>query len=550
MPHRALGERLGGDHALAPGEVLGAIDVGSNAARLKLARIKDDGSFDVVHLERDPIRPGEGIWQSGEMGEPVVRRLIATLQRYADVCRRLRVGHVRAVATSALREARNKDDVVRRIRERCGIELEVIPGKEEARLIGLGVFRGQPARARSLLIDIGGGSTEVVRGVGEEPVELYSVNIGAVRLTEIFGSTDHASREQLVAMRRFAQRVVEANLPTTLSHAPRHAIGSSGTVRAVCAFAAPAHQATVTREEMSRAVEELVRLGPAARRKRFDAQRADIVVAGAVILEAVLFHCGLESITPVDGGLKEGLLVDLVRRAHTRKADPLLSEAVIAAGRRFSFDEAHALHTRDVALMLFDQLEDVHHLPLDCRLLLEAAAVLHDIGYLVSTSRHHKHSQYLIANLDLPGLSERERTLVSLIARFHRRSLPTREHPALASLTLMERRAVRALSSVLRIADTADHGRRQPVERVETTITDRRVRVRFAPRRGRDIEAWDHDAERELFRSCFGRTLEVVVSRPTHIGIAGKSGTAKTKTPKAKTAKTKSAKTKAAKTKR
>lgn len=513
MPHRALGERLGGSHTLAPGEILGAIDVGSNAARLKLARVRDDGSFEQLHLERDPIRPGEGIWQTGEMSAPVVKRLIATLQRYAEFCRRLRVGHVRAVATSALREARNKDEVVQRVRERCGLELEVIPGQEEARLIGLGVFRGLPARARSLLIDIGGGSTEVARGVGEEPVELYSVNVGAVRLTEIFGSTDQASREQLVAMRRFAQRVVEANLPTRLPQAPRDAIGSSGTVRAVCAFAASAHQATVTREEMSRAVEELVRLGPAARRKRFDAQRADIVVAGAVILEAVLFHCGLERITPVDGGLKEGLLVDLVRRGRTRKADPLLSEAVVAAGRRFSFDEAHALHTRDVALMLFDQLEDVHHLPADCRLLLEAAAVLHDVGYLVSTSRHHKHSQYLIANLDLPGLSERERTLVSLIARFHRRSLPTRDHPALASLSLMERRAVRALASLLRIADTADRGRRQAVAHVETTITERRVRVRFVPRRSLEIEAWDHDAERELFRSCFGRALEVVVGR-------------------------------------
>lgn len=513
MPTRALGERLGGSHALAPGEILGAIDVGSNAARLKLARVTNDGAFEQLHTERDPIRPGEGIWQHGEMSEPVIKRLVTTLTRYATVCRKLHAGHVRAVATSALREARNKDDVVRRVREAAGLELEVIPGQEEARLIGLGVFRGLPARARSLLIDIGGGSTEVARGVGEDPVELYSVNLGAVRLTEIFGSTTKASREQLVAMRRFAQRVVEANLPTKIPHAPTHAMGSSGTVRAVCAFAAPPHQATVTREHLSRAVEELVRLTPAARRKRFDAQRADIVVAGAVILESIAFHCHLDSVTPVDGGLKEGLLVDLVRRAETRKADPLLSEAVLAAGRRFTFDEAHAVHTRDVALMLFDQLEDMHHLPPDCRLLLEAAAVLHDVGYIVATSRHHKHSQYLIANLDLPGLSERERDLISLVARFHRRTLPTRDHPALAALSVVEKRAVRALAALLRVADTADHGRRQPVSRVETRIGDARVQVRFVPRRGRSIEAWDHEAEQELFRSCFGRRLDVVVGR-------------------------------------
>lgn len=511
----SLGEKLGSDHALRPGEVLGAIDVGSNAIRLKLVRLLGDGAFDPLHQERDPVRPGEGIWQTGRMSPQVLERLVGALARYAQICREHGARHVRAVATSAVREAKNKDEIVARVRSECGVELEVISGREEARLIGFGVLRGMPRRARSLLIDIGGGSTEIVRGVGESPVELWSVPLGAVRLSEIFDARPRATRERLVAMRRFAQRVVAETLPKTIKDAPDFAIGSSGTVRAVCAFAAPPGATQTTGEHLSRAVEALFAMRPADRRKRFDAQRAEIVVAGAVILESFVHHLRLGGVTAVDGGLKEGLLVDLVHRGEQRKVDPLLSEAVVAAGRRFSFDEAHALHTRDVALALFDQLDAVHHLPADARLILEVAAVLHDVGALVSRSRHHKHSAYLIGNMDLPGISDRERELAALVARFHRRSPPTRDHPALAGLDVVERRAVRGLTTLLRIADGADHGRRQPVRNVEVRSTATSTAVHLVVDKGAVVDDWEHDVERALFRSCFGRSLAVAFRRST-----------------------------------
>jgi exopolyphosphatase/guanosine-5'-triphosphate,3'-diphosphate pyrophosphatase len=280
-------------------------------------------------------------------------------------------------------------------------------------------------------------------------------------------------------------------------------------VRAVCAFAAPPGAAHATREHLSRAVEELVALSPTERRKRFDTQRAEVVIAGAVILESVAHHLRLGSVTAVDGGLKEGLLVDLVKRAKQRKTDPLLSEAVVAAGRRFSFDEPHALHTRDLALSLFDQLEEVHNLPNDCRLILEVASVLHDVGNLVSRSRHHKHSLYLIHNMDLPGISDRERELSALVARFHRRSAPDRNHPALAHLDAIEKRVVRGLVTLLRIADGADHSRQQPMVSVEARVVGASVRVRFRQRRAKAADPWDHEVERALFRSCFGKRLDI-----------------------------------------
>ena len=167
--------------------ILAAIDVGTNAVRMEIARPLPDGSIETLHQERDPVRPGEGVFATGSMSRQVADRLLATLRRYAALCRRYHAT-VRAVATSAVREARNQEEIVRRVKRETGLDLEVVSGREEARLICVGVLNGRPRTARGLVVDIGGGSTEVATAVGEEAKELYSVGLGAVRLTEIFGS--------------------------------------------------------------------------------------------------------------------------------------------------------------------------------------------------------------------------------------------------------------------------------------------------------------------------------------------------------------------------
>jgi exopolyphosphatase / guanosine-5'-triphosphate,3'-diphosphate pyrophosphatase len=508
-----IGERLGRDHHLQPGEVIGAIDVGSNAVRLKLARLSADGSFEIVHQERDPIAPGEGVWRSGAMAPAVVSRLVTVLARYARQCHTHGAGHVRAVATSALREAKNKAAIISLVREKAGVELEVIPGREEARLIALGVFRGMPAGARPLLIDIGGGSTEVARGEGELPTELWSVPIGAVRLTDAFGGGS-LDRHRLVAMRHFAQRAILEALPVS-GRSPKHALGSSGTIRALCSFAAREGRAAATAIEMTQAVEELVALGETGRRKRFDPQRAAVIVAGAVVLEAVMHHLRVDTVTAVEGGLKEGVLVDLQLRAVSRSHDPILSDALVNAGRRFQFDEAHAVHTRDVALLLFDRLESHHGLPPEARLLLEAAAMLHDVGSFIGRSGHHKHSRYLIEHLDLPGLSDGERDLVALVARFHRRSLPLTNHPNIKPLAPLERRVVQVLALLLRLADGTDLAREQAIQDVDVTSRGKKLRVVFRAKRGKPVDQWDPQDEQSLARLLFDQQLYVAVD---HIG--------------------------------
>ena len=490
--------------------ILGAIDVGTNAVRLELARPLPDGSFELVHTERDPVRPGEGVFKTGRIPREVEQRLLSTLRRYAALARRHRA-LVRAVATSAVREAKNGPDVVARVHAATGLELEVISGKEEARLIALGVLRGQPPRARNLVVDIGGGSTELAVAVGDHPTSLFSVAIGSVRLTETFDSMGKVPPKRLDLMRTFAAEAFQRSLPR-FAH-PRRALGSSGTIGTIVSFAAESGGRVATRKRIRRAVEVLAGMGLDERRRVFDARRGEIVVAGAVVLEAVMDRLGLESITAVETGLRQGLLVDMLERQGRDAPDASTGEASRALGRRFAFDEVHADQVARVALALFDDLAGLHVLPASARPILEAAALLHDVGSAVSYGKHHKHTHYLIANGDIPGFSDRERQLVALVARYHRRSPPDRERPDLATLPPSDFRMVRKLATLLRLADSCDRSHHQLVRNARARVTPGAVRLALRSRAPIDLEVWDAEREGALFRKVFGRRLELSVRR-------------------------------------
>ncbi|MBL8958151.1 MAG: Ppx/GppA family phosphatase, partial [Myxococcaceae bacterium] len=342
--------------------MIGAIDVGTNAVRLELARVLHDGTLETLHTERDPVRPGEGLFTSGLMKREVADRLLATLRRYSALCRRYGA-NVRAVATSAVREAKNRDEIVRRARREAQLNLEVISGKEEARLICMGVLHGSPPLKRSLLFDIGGGSTEVVNAFGEHAKDLWSIDLGAVRLTEMFRVSGEVPKKQLKLLRRYARDAAGEALPERLPGRPTLALGSSGTIQAVVGYARAEGTGHVTAKQLDQVVEELAEMDSEKRRKRFDPRRADIVVAGAVILEALMKHLGVETITAVDRGLREGILIDMVKRRRPGDADTSLAEAALAMGRRFAFGEEHARDVARIALGLFDDLAPMHQLP-------------------------------------------------------------------------------------------------------------------------------------------------------------------------------------------
>jgi len=487
--------------------VFAAIDVGTNAVRLEIARMLPDGSLETLHQERDPIRPGEGVYATGLVSREVADRLLSTLRRYGSLSRRYGA-RVMAVATSALRDAKNGPEIVRRARDHTGVPLEVVSGREEARLICLGVLRGRPGRARSLVLDIGGGSTEVALARGEEPTSLWSVPLGAVRLTEIFETGGRVAPGRLAALRTYAAEAFREAIPAGV-RPPRKGLGSSGTIQAVVDFASEGGR-RATRREVCDAVDELAAMSARERRLRFDARRADIVVAGAAILEAAMRHLGLASVAAVDTGLRNGILVELSRAGAGAGAS---ADAVVELGRLFAFDEAHALQVARLALRLFDRGSRMHGLPAPARRVLEAAALLHDLGHAVSPNGHHKHSHYLISNADLPGFGERERQLVALVARYHRRSAPDRHRPDLERLGAPEFRMVRRLSTLLRVADALDRSHQQPVRAVDLRVGSRTAALRLAAAAPVDLELWDARREARLFRRVFGRRLEIAARR-------------------------------------
>jgi exopolyphosphatase/guanosine-5'-triphosphate,3'-diphosphate pyrophosphatase len=489
-------------------DVVGAIDVGTNAVRLELARVLPDGSLETLHTERDPIRPGEGLYLTGAMAKPVVDRLVSTLRRYQALASRYQA-RLRAVATSALREAKNRDEVVRRVRREAGVGLEVVSGREEARLICLGVLHGARPAQRSLCIDIGGGSTEVIVALGETPKELISVDLGAVRVSELFRSKDFVSKKQLGLMRRFVQETLAEAIPSPLKGAPKGALGSSGTISAIVGYAHREGVAHATADDITDAVDTLAAMTSERRRRRFDSRRADIIVAGAVVLEGAVRHLGVSTVAAVDRGLREGVLLDLLRRRKVDAHDHSLADTALAYGLRLGFGEAHARQVAKLSLEIFDELAAVHQLPAAVRPLLEVAALLHDIGHVVSHQRHHKHSQYLIEHADLPGLSEHERLLVSLIARFHRRSTPELHHEVFQRVSPTEARVVRKCATLLRMADSLDRSHRQPVRAVSFAQVGRAIVVKIRSRQPIDLELWDLEHEVELFRAVFSKRLVV-----------------------------------------
>ncbi len=420
---------------------------------------------------------------------------------------------VRAVATSAVREAHNKDEILARVRREAGLELEVISGREEARLTCLGVLRSKLPNTSSLVIDIGGGSTEIASARGERPVALWSLSLGAVRLSELFDASGVVKPKHLRMMRRYAAETVAETLPRRILGAPLTAIGSSGTIRAVVGFAAAEGTGHATRRQLTTAVDELVAMDVDGRREQFDPRRADIIVAGAVVLEALAHRLGLKSVIAVDAGLRDGVLVDLMRRRRGGDEDPPLAEAAIALGQRFYFDERHGRQVARLALALFDELAELHRLPAAARPLLEAASLLHDVGNAVSYQRHHKHTYYLVQNADIPGLADRQRELVARIARFHRGSAPEPGHPLMAGLSMSESQLVRKLSTLLRIADSFDRSHHQPVHRVRAMVKDGAVNVRLGSRTAVDLELWDAEREAPLFRRILGKRLVVSSTR-------------------------------------
>jgi exopolyphosphatase/guanosine-5'-triphosphate,3'-diphosphate pyrophosphatase len=500
------------------GDVLAAIDIGTNSIHLVVARFSDTGKrFEVVEREREMVRLGSSGGDMRELEPEAVERALAALARFRQVAE-VHGARVRAVATSAVREAENRDELIGRARSEAGVEVEVVSGVEEARLIHLGVLHAVPVYDQQLLlVDIGGGSTELLVGKQGEILTARSLKLGAIRLTTRFFDGDLVHPGAVDACRRHIRATLAPVVRDVRRLGFEVAVGSSGTVAALCSMAAARRDQAAPRTyngftlaagELTAAVADITAAPGAKERAKLaglDSGRADIILAGALILDEVVAALDIDELTYSDFALREGVLADTWRRTHggsLHHLSDLRRRSVLHLAELMDEDPDHSAQVARLALALFDGLAPRHGLGDAARELLEAAALLSNVGLFISHAQHHKHSYYVIRSTEhLLGFTDREIELIALIARYHRKSEPKAKHPEFAALDADDQHAVACCAAILRIAIGLD---RNHASRV------RDVRLRDAGDRALVIEVvpdGDADVSLELFAAAQRRDL-------------------------------------------
>jgi exopolyphosphatase/guanosine-5'-triphosphate,3'-diphosphate pyrophosphatase len=507
----------------APGrERLGAIDVGSNSVRLLVADWDPTTGLDIIDEVKDQPRLATGVATTGALDPEAMERAFEALRRMKGVAERRGVTRLTAVATSAMRLASNGEAFAGRIRRELGIPLEIISEDQEARLSWRSVAHHFPLDdGRFLVADIGGGSLELVGAVDGLVESTVSLPLGAVRLTEAYLPGRHETWREVAVLRKHVRSALKKALPWR-DWQQAALIGSGGTFTNLGRMAAarrghatdPIHGAVVATGEVE-ALLEWLSTRSAEERQRvvgLNPQRADIILAGLAVTAEIQALLAGRELTVSAFGLREGLLLEMAGAdaSAAKSSDPLrpLREFV----DRCRGDRRHVEQVRHLALSLFDQLAE----PLGCqpaeRAVLEAAALLHDVGQLVSYRRHHKHSYQLIMHAERLGLAARDRTLVALISRYHRKSGPKRWHEEFAALDRDEQAIVRRLSGVLRVADGLDRGHTASVDRVMATLLEDRCVIRAWPRvQGTDLslELWGAGRKSDVLAKALDRDVVI-----------------------------------------
>jgi len=504
-----------------------AIDIGSNSIRMEAAEVVSGQPARVLASEREVTRLGESVFRTGAVSDEALRATCVVLARMAALYRKLDVVGVRAVATSAIRDTRNPHEFLARASEAAGAPVEIISGREEARLIYLGVQSTWPQPGkRTLVIDIGGGSAEIIGAEDGVLKESFSKPLGAVRLREIFLKDDPPTELQLHTMREY----IEAKLDTPvrrLGHAEwDRAIATSATAAAVAHAVARipgSRRQEIDRlrtptAEVGKLYRRLIGLNLTARRRitGIGPRRAEIIVPGVAVLLGFLREFRLPSVFYCRAGVRDGIIADLANRNVGAKLSRLSIEQrreVEELGHRYGVSRDHAHKVANIAHLLFTALQPLHNLPPAAGKLLEAAAYLIDVGHYVSDSGHHKHSYYVVSNSDMAGFTQRERLLVACLCRYHRKSLPSPVHSQYQALSADDRRLLMFLIPLLRLADNLNRSREQRIRGIHCRIRDGSVVFEIASSHDIDLEQWGAERAGEAFLQVYNRPVSVVRER-------------------------------------
>ena len=512
--------------------IVAFIDMGTNSIRLLMVRINPNHSCTVLTQLKQTVRLGEGEFAEHMLQPKAMDRAVLVVQKFANLARSYGAEEIVAAATAATREAENQDVFVDRLWREARIDMRVVSGLEEARLIYLGVSSGVHLEdQQALLIDIGGGSTEIIVGSQQQHHYLDSLKLGAIRLTLRF--LPDAQGPVALSQYELIQRYVRHYAVATVRQASKHridlGIGSSGTIenlaniamRMVCKRRLQRGD-VLSHAHLKQTVEMLCSLPLEARRKvpGLNPERADIIVPGAAILDTLMDELKLPEIRITDRGLRDGLLVDyLLKKGHA----PLLADmsvrerSILQLGRTCNFDEAHGRTAAHLALALFDSARSVrlHSLGNWERELLKYAALLHDIGGLLTYNNHQAHTYYLIRNADLLGFDQTEVAIIASTAFYHRKALPRKKHPQFAALDKRSRKIVLVLCVLLRIAENLDRSHAALVRHARLCAADKKqITLQIDTGHDCQVEIWGLQNHLDAFEKVFGRKLKIEVAKP------------------------------------
>ena len=525
-----------------------ALDLGSNALRLRIVEAHASGagreqllllpdqaspSFREVLSLRSPVRLGSEVFVTGKLASTSIGQACTALREFREAMDQAKVDAYRATATSAVREASNGQTLVERARREAGIELEVIEGVEEARLIQLAVVRRLGlADKRALLVDVGGGSTELTLLDKGESAWAISLPIGTVRLLETYlRGTKTVERGRQKLLFEGVDRALAEAVPQLRKLPFDIVVGTGGSVDTlveICPLKGghAGYPHAVEVPAMKSLLGKLFSMTTEQRRDAYGLRpdRADTIVPAGTIFLRVAEAFKSSAIVAPGVGLKEGILEELVDKYFDRwdkeSETRTVIEACIRLGHRYGFDRAHGELVASFAAKLFDDMKSLHGFGERERLLLRAAAVLHDIGDYVRYDGHHKHSYYLIEHSDIMGLTPDERAIVANVARYHRKSPPDPSHPNFRDLDKEVRSKVRGLAAILRIADALDREHLGKVKSLHTEIepSKRRLSLVVTGEEDRELEEWTVRAKSELLRDVYDLDVQIAPrppSRPT-----------------------------------
>jgi exopolyphosphatase/guanosine-5'-triphosphate,3'-diphosphate pyrophosphatase len=528
--------------------ILAAIDLGTNSLHMVVVRIEPTlPAFSIIAREKDTVRLGDRCPKTGDLKPEVMERAITTLRRFQEIAKSLNVQTTVAVATSAVREAPNGKDFLQQVEEQLGLSVDLISGQEEARRIYLGVLSGMELNHHPhIIIDIGGGSTELILGDSHEPRSLSSTKVGAVRLTAEFITTDPISNAEFQYLQAYVRGMLERpveELRAALQ--PREyprMVGTAGTIETLAMIHAreklgivpsPLTGYQFSLKELRELSNRLRKLSYAERATipGMSDRRSEIILAGAVILQEAMTLLGIESLTVCERSLREGVIVDWMLthgliEDRLRYQSSVRQRSVIKIAQKYQVNLENSDRVAAFALSLFDQTQGLlHNWGSEERELLWAAAMLHNCGHYIGHSGHHKHSYYLIRNGELLGYTETEIEVIANLARYHRQSAPKKKHENYRNLASKKyRQLVNQLSALLRLAVALDQRRIGAIKavRCEYRPDVQELHLQLQASQPDDdcaLELWSLDYKKGVFEAEYGIKL-LATLEPTPLSVS------------------------------